>query len=267
MKVLFYPNELDPRALAARERLERMALERGFAAVREGRADITIALGGDGTILRAVRAQPRSAMLGFNMGSLGYLASVGEDGFEKALDMLAAGRYRIVTRSLIEASLAGARAKKAIALNEIVLMREMTGHAACLDLAADSRRVTRYSADGLVIATPTGSTAYSLAAGGPVLMPDTGCFVVTPMNPHALGIRPLVVGDAVKLSVTTRRRVNGKAEKIGVYADGEQVMILDCDETLVVKKARVAARFVELEGYNAFDVLSRKLGWSGSSAK
>ena len=143
----------------------------------------------------------------------------------------------------------------------------MSGHAAVLDLEVDGRAATRYVADGVVVATPTGSTAYSLASGGPVVMPDARAFVVTPINPHALGVRPMVVGDGVRLALTSRRRVNGVAEPIGVYADGESAFKLDGDETVTVSKASGTAKFVELEGYDPYEVLGRKLGWSGRAGR
>lgn len=266
MKIRFYVNEENARARVAALELAALARSMGLAVAQGAEAaDVVIALGGDGTILRAVHTHLATPVLGFNLGSLGYLASVGERDFGAALEMLAKGRYRVADRSLLEARRAGSDADgAALALNEIVVMREMTGHAAALDLLADGKRVTRYSADGLVVATSTGSTAYSLAAGGPVLMPDSASFVVTPMNPHALGVRPLVVSDRVRLEVVSRRRVNGKAEKIGVYADGEGVFLLGGDEGVAIRRAQACARFVELAGYDPYDVLSHKLGWSGS---
>ena len=122
-------------------------------------------------------------------------------------------------------------------------------------------------ADGLIFATPTGSTAYSLAAGGPVLMPDSDSFVVTPMNPHALGVRPLVVRDSVRFTVTARPRTAGNALKIGVYADGEDVLTLDEGKSVEIARSARSAQLVELEGYDPYEVLARKLGWSGSNVK
>lgn len=263
MKVLFYVNEKKANARQAALELKALARSLGLDVVSRGEADTVIALGGDGTILRAVRDYPAAALLGFNLGSLGYLASVGADDFGRALELLARGEYKVARRTLLAVRKAGSAAH-ALALNEVVVMREMTGHAAALDLIADGTPVTRYTADGLVVATPTGSTAYSLAAGGPVVMPDSHSFAITPMNPHALAVRPLVVSDRVRLEVVSRRRVNGVAEKIGVYADGESVFMLDGDESVEIEKAREEARFVELAGYDPYEVLGRKLGWSGS---
>ena len=259
MKIRFHINDGKPLATVAQNRLADEARRLGLDVVADGAADAVISLGGDGTFLRAVRACPDLPVLGFNLGGLGYLSSVEERDFATALQRLAAGRYRLSERRLLEAD------GRFIALNDIVITREQSGHSARLDLEADGRLVTRYMADGLIFATPTGSTAYSLAAGGPVLMPDSSSFVVTPMNPHALGVRPLVVRDAVRFTVTVRSRTPGNAMKAGVYADGENVLTLAEGERVEIARSPRRAKLIELEGYDPYDVLARKLGWSGSN--
>lgn len=265
MKLHFYVNELKPRGKASRDLLAAEAARYGLGEAAGFDADVVVALGGDGTILRAVHEFPGVPILGLNLGGLGYLSSVGESDFPRAIAQLAGGKYRVSERSMLEVVTAGGRRVRA--LNDVVIVREMSGHAARLDLAADGRAATRYMADGLVFATPTGSTAYSLSAGGPVLMPDSRAFVITPMNPHALGIRPVVVSDGSAFTVTSRPRDNGRAEKIGIYADGEPVGMLAADESVAVAKAAQGAALVELEGYDPYEVLARKLGWSGTSVR
>ena len=229
MTIHFHANVMNLRAREALASLASKALKLGLAVVEDGtKADIMIALGGDGTILRAVRSHPALPVLGFNLGSLGYLATVGDSEFDSALESIANGDYKLSGRAMLEAHHADNPGKSFLALNEVVVMREMTGYAAAIDL-----------------------------------MPNSNCFVVTPMNPHALGVRPLVVSDSVCLRVTSRRRVNGRAEKIGVYADGESVFMLDGDESAVITLSSQRARFVELKGYDPYGVLGRKLGWCG----
>ena len=178
-KIHFHVNAQKPEAQAAYEALASSLPDFGMELCAKGdEADVVIALGGDGTILRAARLHREKPIAGFNLGGLGYLASIERKDFDKALSMLANGEFRISRRTMLEARRAGEAKPAAIALNDIVLMRELSGHAAMLDLAVDGRGVARYFADGLVFATPTGSTAYSLAAGGPVLMPDSSSFVV-----------------------------------------------------------------------------------------
>lgn len=259
--IRFHVNAEKPRAAEVRARLSARAAALGLRECTDGAADAVVVLGGDGTFLRAVHEYPDIPLLGLNLGGLGYLASVEEKDFETALACLASGKYRISERCMI-----GANGRFA-ALNDIVIMREMSGRSTRLDLEADGRPVTHYMADGLIFATPTGSTAYSLSAGGPVLMPDSGNLVVTPMNPHALGIRPLVVRDSVRFTVTARSRTAGNAMKVGVYADGENVLMLDEGDSVEITKSSRTARLIELEGYDPYDVLTRKLGWSGSNVK
>ena len=253
---------------SAKAEVKRRARSLGELAARHGievaaaaaEADILVALGGDGTILKAVHEYPALPVLGLNYGGLGYLASVERDDFGRALDLLARGRYTVSQRTMLDAG------GGAVALNDIVL-RGASAHTAVVDLSIDGGAVTRYLADGLILATPTGSTAYSLAAGGPVLMPDSGSFVITPISPHALGVRPLVVRDTCRITLTNRRRRSGDEQAVAVYADGEEVRTLPADGEITVRRARRRAGLVELEGYDPYEVLSRKLRWSGTTLK
>ena len=261
MKIRLRVNGLRDAERKTLARLRALASKAGLSVVTRGAADVVVSVGGDGTFLRAVHEFPETPVVGFNRGGLGYLSSVEERDFASAFGKLARGRYRISERTLLEVN------GRHPALNDIVIVREMSGHSTRLDLAADGRLVTRYMADGLVFATPTGSTAYSLAAGGPVLMPDSGSVVVTPLNPQALGVRPLVVRDTVRFTVTARARTAGNAMKVGVYSDGENVLTLDEGRSVEIARSRLTAKLVELDGYDPFGVLARKLGWSGSNVK
>ena len=264
-RIHFHVNSQKPEAKAAYETLVSSLPDFGMELCEKGDdADVVIALGGDGTILRAARIHHEKPIAGFNLGGLGYLASVERRDFDRALSMLKDGLFRISRRTMLEACRVGDSGNVAVALNDIVLMRELSGHAAVLDLSVGGRGVARYFADGLVFATPTGSTAYSLSAGGPVLMPDSTSFVVTPMNPHALGVRPMVVSDEVGMTVTSRARDGERDGKIGVYADGENAMMLDDGDSLEIHKSPECATLVEFHGYDPYEVLSRKLGWSGA---
>lgn len=256
-RIRFYVNREKPQAEEWRLRLEAETARLGL----DRCGDLVIALGGDGTILRAVHEFPDIPVLGLNLGGLGYLSAVGERDFFAALRLLAEGRYSISERTMLTAN------GRFVALNDIVISRELSGHSALLELTADGRAVTTYMADGLIFATPTGSTAYSLAAGGPVVMPDSQGVVVTPINPHALAVRPLVVRDDVEFAVTARPRNAGNSIRIGVSADGESVLSLEVGETLVVRRSEKTAKLVELEGCDPYGVLARKLGWSGTNVR
>jgi len=260
MTVRFHANAEKPQAAETQRRLAACAEALGLS-VSTAAADVVIVLGGDGTFLRAAHEYPGVPLLGLNLGGLGYLASVEMRDFDKAMAMLAAGRYRVSERPMLAVN------GRFAALNDIVVTRELSGHLTHLDLEADGRPVTRYMADGLIFATPTGSTAYSLAAGGPVLLPESESVVVTPLNPHALGVRPLVVRDSVRFVVTARSRTAGNSMKIGVYADGEAVLTLDEGQSVEIARSARTAKLIELDGYDPYDVLARKLGWSGSNVK
>ncbi len=267
MKIRFYVNALLPRAKETQAALAAEAKALGLT-LTKGKPEVLIALGGDGTILRAVHEYPGVPILGLNLGGLGYLSGVGPERFTEALQKLAQGQYQIYPRTMLKVRKQGGTKKDvAVALNEVMVMHEKSGHAVVLDVASNQQPVTRYLADGLVVATPTGSTAYSLSAGGPVLMPDAGVVVLTPLNPHALGARPVVTKETVQFAVTARARPHAPAETIGVYADGVKAFSLAVDETAEIEKATETAQLVKLAGYNPFEVLSNKLGWCGMNTR
>jgi len=257
-KVAFHVNRDKPGADAVRARLAAFArtvgLEvikglKGINGLNDGLA--VVVLGGDGTMLSAVHRYPGVPLLGLNLGSLGYLAAVEEPRFEDAVRALSRGEFVISRRTVLET-----RGRRA--LNDVVVSHEVAGHALALELLVDGTRATGFSADGLIVSTPTGSTAYSLSAGGPVLLPDTRSFVVTPVCPHALSSRPLVVRDTVRLTVRT-------ASSAVVYVDGAKAFRLPAGKEVEIAKADVTVPLVELPGYDPCEVLSRKLGWSGSA--
>ena len=252
-------NSSKPSAPEVRKRLEECARTCGIEVVDSSMSpDVVAVLGGDGTMLSAVHLFPGVPLLGLNLGSLGYLASVEEANFDDAIAALAEGRYSISRRTAL-------KVRGVNALNDVVIARGVSGHVIRLDFSIDGEPVTRFVADGLVIATPTGSTAYSLAAGGPVLMPASQSLVVTPVCPHALSSRPLVLKDSVRMAVSVE--VREKGDDPGVFADGLQVGTLAAGEVLEIEKSDVAVPLVELDDVNPYEVLTRKLGWSGSSIR
>lgn len=248
------------RTLARYARSVGLAVCDGFSG-----AEAVVVLGGDGTMLSAVHACPKVPLLGLNLGSLGFLSGVEEPAFKDALRALAEGAYTLSRRTMLSWRIPGSGIAKARpALNEIVVSRGVSGHAASIDLAVDGHPATRFSADGLVVATPTGSTAYSLAAGGPILMPDSQAFAVTPICPHALSSRPVVVRDTSRFALKARIR---DSRKLAVFADGAPVASLGTGEVLEIFKSSSRATLVELSGCNPYRVLARKLGWSGTAVK
>ena len=258
--VAFHVNASKPSAPQVRDRLAEFARTCGLkvADADGGSPEAIVVLGGDGTMLSAVHRYPGVPLLGLNLGSLGYLASVAEPHFEEAIRALAVGRYRVSRRTAL-------KVRGMNALNDVVVSRGGSGHAIRLDFSVDGEPVTRFVADGLVIATPTGSTAYSLAAGGPVLMPASQAFAVTPICPHALSSRPLVLRDSARMAVTVE--VRAEEGNPAVFADGRQVCVLKSGEAVEVEKSDATVPLIELDDVNPYEVLTRKLGWSGSSLK
>jgi NAD+ kinase len=254
----FYVNTTKPRAVAVRERLEAFAVSCGLEVCTENaKPDFVVVLGGDGTILSAVHEYRGVPLLGLNLGSLGYLAGVEEPNFEEAIKSVATGNFTISYRSALQVC-------GMDALNDVVISRGVSGHAVTLELEVDSLPATRFHADGLIIATPTGSTAYSLAAGGPIVLPGSEAFVITPICPHALSCRPLVVRDSALLTVRSIPSEDDKTP-VNVFSDGKHVVEL-CGETSVqIMKSNYKVPLIQLPGYDPCELLGRKLGWSGTA--
>ena len=262
-QIVFHVNRDKPGADAVRQRLAALAASLGMSECGPGeQPEAVVVLGGDGTMLSAVHRFPGVPLgvplLGLNLGSLGYLAGVEAPHFDNAMLALASGDYEVSRRTTL-------RVGDAVALNDVVVSRGVSGHAIQLELSVNGRMATRFSADGLVVATPTGSTAYSLAAGGPILLPDSESFAVTPICPHALASRPLVIPDTARLTVRARLRARG--EKVAVFADGACVQQLGADDAVEIVRADVSVPLIQLRGYDPYEVLSRKLGWNGSAIK
>lgn len=257
MTIAFHVNHDKPGADTVRARLAVLARDLGME-ISDETPEVVVVLGGDGTMLSAVHQFPGIPLLGLNLGSLGYLAGVEQPRFEDAIRALQAGDFSLSRRTALTV-------RGRIALNDVVVSRGVSGHAAVIELVVDDRPASSFFADGLVLATPTGSTAYSLSAGGPILLPDSQSFVITPICPHALTSRPLVLRDTSRL--TLRLRARPGAESLEVFADGASLGSLGVEEDLVVEKAKTGVPLVELEGYDPYEVLNRKLGWSGSSIR
>ena len=225
-------------------------------------------LGGDGTLLRAMhRLHELDADLpamGFNIGSLGYLTGADEEHFGEALKALASGKFEISERQMLSCrvcSEGGVCTLPRSALNDIVLSRA-SGRMVRIGLALDGQPVTTYACDGLIVSTPTGSTAYSLSAGGPLVMPGTAATSITVICPHTLSSRPLVISDSTAISLAV---VAAEAPLL-LAIDGEESAKISPGDTVEIVRAPRPARIAFLPGYSPYRVLSRKLGWTGGAA-
>ena len=229
--------------------------------------DALLTLGGDGTLLRGARQLNGAPVpiLGVNLGRLGFLTTCGPEELELAVRRLASGEFRAEARMTLEARITPARKKKGaperrwIALNDVVLHKGGFARVVRLSVAANGEEVATYAADGLVASTPTGSTAYSLSAGGPVIVPTLESILLTPISPHTLAIRPLVLPPSAEVTV----RVEDAPEELLVTIDGQVGNTFSAGETLVIRRAQEPVKIVRFAGTTFFARLRRKLGWGG----
>jgi NAD+ kinase len=227
-----------------------------------GNIDLLIVLGGDGTLLSAARAlgSHKVPILAVNLGGLGFLTSVTLDELYPMLEQILAGQHRTGERMMLEAEImrGGKSAEWHTALNDAVANKGALARMLDFDVQVDGDHVGRYRADGLIVATPTGSTAYSLAAGGPIIHPGLDAFVITPICPHMLTNRPLVIPD------TSRVEIDFSAAEGPVYVtiDGQIGIQLLPMDVLVIKKSASKVVFVRPPRKTYFEVLRSKLRWS-----
>jgi len=225
------------------------------------RADLAIVLGGDGTLLAAARAvgEHDIPILAINLGGLGFLTSFPREELYSALEVALSGNYRISERALLDVKLVrgGEAIARYRALNDVVVNKAAMARILDLDLYFDESYACSYKADGIIFATPTGSTAYSLSAGGPILYPHVGAFVVTPICPHALSNRPLVVPDTVKIGLT----VSDLQESAFLTVDGQVGVELRSGDRVVATRAAGKLRLVRPPGKVYFEILREKLKW------
>jgi NAD+ kinase len=223
--------------------------------------DLLLVLGGDGTLLAAARALGHHTVpiLPVNLGQLGFLTSVKLEEMYLILDEVLAGKHRISERTQLEAQVARAAgaAETHRALNDVVLAKTTLARIMDFDLAIDGAFVCKYRADGLIIATPTGSTAYSLSAGGPIVYPLLDAFVVTPICTHTLTNRPLVVPDSATLEV----RFGPAEQTFYMTLDGQMGVKLQTGDVVTLRKAAQRVQLVRPLRKSYFEILRTKLKW------
>ena len=225
--------------------------------------DLLIIFGGDGTMLHTARqiAGSDTPMLGVNLGGLGFLTAVPSDKLATALKLLWSGKFRYESRALIEATGVGHGKKiKATALNDIVISRGAASRLISLDVSVDGEPITRYRCDGLIVSSPTGSTAYSLAAGGAIVLPTAEVFALTPICPHALSNRSIIL----PLSATIRMKAIKTEPATFLNADGQIVGELVNDDVITIRRSRSAVRLVHLADSSFLEALRQKLQWRGT---
>ncbi|MEA3419202.1 MAG: NAD(+)/NADH kinase [Campylobacterota bacterium] len=225
-------------------------------------SDFLVSLGGDGTLLSLVRRSYGydKPVLGINAGHLGFLADVKIDEVEEFLECLLLGKYRIDDRMMIEGYIkTGEVCKNFYAFNDVVITRPTISKMAKIDASIDGEWFNTYSGDGLIISTPTGSTAYSLAAGGPVMYPLTKAFIMTPICAHSLTQRPLIVPADFTIEL------NSSDDRVIAMIDGQDDYEMYTGDLLVIKGAQIGARLLHRQERNYFSVLREKLSWGDKS--
>ena len=227
--------------------------------------DLLMVIGGDGTVLRVARdtAGSNTPLLGVNAGRLGFLTTASTEDLKTALQNLWAGKFTIDPMPLVEASGTFAGRKiKAQALNDILISRGANPRLIEMEVAIDNEPLTTYRSDGLIVATPAGSTAYSLAAGGTVVTPRAEVMTLNPVCPQALSNRPLIVSFSSTIEVNILKH---RAESY-LSADGQMLTELVPGDRVTIRRSRQKARLVRLEGHSFFETLRHKLHWTGSHA-
>ena len=221
-------------------------------------ADMALSLGGDGTLLTTVMWVARQGMpiLGINVGHLGYLTAGRLADGSELLDEVLAGNYRIEERTMLQVSCDAVDIQHPWALNEVAVLRHDTSSMLDMETRLRSHELTTYRGDGLIVSTPTGSTAYNLSVGGPILEPTTSCLVLSPISPHSLTMRPLVVRDDSVMTIRTHSR----ASHYEVSIDGE-VTLCPTGSALTIARAPYCARIIQLQGNNFANTLRQKLLW------
>jgi NAD+ kinase len=226
------------------------------------KVDLLVVLGGDGTLLAAARAAGERGVpiLGVNLGTLGFLVETSGDELYRALEEVLAGRFRVEERMRLSVSVdrGGERLGEYIALNDAVIARMSLSRMIDVAVRADGMDVTTYHADGLIVATPTGSSAYSLSAGGPLLLPDLEAIVLTPICPHTLTQRPLVLPQHCDVEIEI---IDTRGGEVHVTADGQVGCEVVQGDRVRIRRSPHPLKLLVPPWRNRFEVMREKLGW------
>jgi NAD+ kinase len=225
------------------------------------RADLVVVLGGDGTLLSVARhSGPRRVpVLGVNLGGLGFLTDVRPEEAFQAVERVLAGHYRLERRSMLEAAVVrgGRVVRRFQALNDVVINKGALARILDLETSVDGVALCTYKADGLIFSTPTGSTAYSLSAGGAIVEPSVGVLLISPICPHTLTQRPIVLPERARVRVA----VCSPDEDVALTIDGQEGMKLATDDVVAVRPAKHRVHLVRSPTHSFFELLRTKLRW------
>jgi NAD+ kinase len=228
-------------------------------------AELLVVLGGDGTILHSVGQLGDNIrpVFGINIGALGFLTCSNSSAYAEAVECIAAGKMVFSKRTLLEVvvKIPSGESSTMTGLNDVVLSRGEVSRLIRLKTSVNAEPLTEFNADGLIVATPTGSTAYSLSAGGPILAPESGAFVITPICPHVLTNRSIIVGEdsVIEIEVTEREY------PVFLTVDGREPLHIETGTTVEIKKSGRVLPLASMPGVSFFGVVRQKLKWSGSN--
>lgn len=259
----FCLHETVAQGLAERKLLDTATCQAHATAALAHDADLVLSFGGDGTFLNTAHEIGPTAtpILGVNIGRLGFLADVEVGKVQEAITQIEEGQHRIERRLVMEAVHDGS-SRPQYALNDLVLAKSGSASMIRIHVEVDGAWLNTYWADGLILSTPTGSTAYSLAAGGPIIVPESGVVVLTPLAPHTLTVRPIVL----PASATLRLRVETTEAPYLFAADGRSTLIEAPGPVLTVRRASYDVHLVKLPGLHYFQTLRGKLMWGTGKA-
>jgi NAD+ kinase len=230
------------------------------------KADLAIVVGGDGTMLTAARELVRHGvpLVGVNQGRVGFMTDIGYDDMQAGVGAILEGNYSIEERTLLDAELVRGNEKvlRTLALNEAVIGKGSQGRLIEFDLAIDGEFIYTLRADGIIVATPTGSTAYALSAQGPILHPAVPALTLVPLNPHTLSARPVTISDRCAIEIKLVHALDARA-----HFDGLALADMAEGDRLLLKRSADVVRFVHPPGYRYFATLRQKLRWSETLEK
>ena len=228
--------------------------------------DLIIAIGGDGTLLHAARGVARQGvpLLGINLGRLGFLTDISPEHMLQRIDAILSGDFAAESRLMLQAEITGKGSRNApmLALNDVVLKTGQTGHMQDFTTFVDGEYLNTHVGDGLIVATATGSTAYALSCGGPIIQPNVDALVIVPICPHTLSDRPLVVRASSKIEVRVQSRLDNRPQ---VACDGDSLGELGNDDALQIHVAQETVKLLHPRDLNYYEQLRSKLSWGHSN--
>ncbi len=269
---LIYTNQMKDKEYQITGEVKRLLEEKGqqvtlFSELKSGEIpvhmDAMLVLGGDGTVLQAVRETKTEPipLIGINLGTLGFLAQIEPAGIEEALDRLIAGDYTREERMMLQgqAAFADGSVREGFALNDIVITRNGPLQMLKLNIYVNGRFLHQYQADGVIVTTPTGSTGYSLSAGGPLIAPGAKLLMLTPICPHTLNQRSIIFSseDVIEIEIPEGR--DGQMQRVSASFDGVTSAYITTGERIRIRKSEQCAEFILMNQESFLDVLNRKM--------